>query len=56
MKKTYVTPEMEKIDFNYREQVVAASNKCIGTYVNTVHQGGSECENYETEIERNSEF
>ena len=26
MKKTYMTPEAEKIQFNYREQVVAASS------------------------------
>lgn len=25
MKKTYMTPEADKIEFNYRDQVVAAS-------------------------------
>lgn len=29
MKQTYMTPEAEKIQFNYRDQVVAASNVVI---------------------------
>ena len=30
MKKTYVTPDVEKVAFQYRDQVVAASNN--GSY------------------------
>lgn len=30
MKRTYMTPEAEKIAFNYREQVVAASSLTVG--------------------------
>ena len=32
MKKEYTTPEVEKVEFNYREQVVASS--CIDRWVN----------------------
>lgn len=35
MKKAYSTPEVEKINFQYRDQVVVASSQCIGQYVNT---------------------
>lgn len=31
MKKVYETPEVEKIAFQYRDQVVAASNGISGT-------------------------
>lgn len=36
MKKTYVTPEAEKMMFNYRDQVVAASETvaCHDVWVN----------------------
>ena len=37
MKKTYETPEAEKMDFCYRDQVVAAStsgDKCLSVWVN----------------------
>lgn len=36
MKKTYETPEAEKMMFNYRDQVVAAStgNNCESVWVN----------------------
>ena len=33
MKKEYNTPEIEKVEFNYREQVVA-SNSCTSVWVN----------------------
>ena len=29
MKKAYSTPEVEKINFQYRDQVVVASNRCV---------------------------
>ena len=33
MKKEYTTPEVEKVEFNYCEQVVASSgNGCIGLW------------------------
>ena len=35
MKKEYTTPEVEKVEFNYREQVVASPVKCIDRWVNT---------------------
>lgn len=34
VKKTYETPEAEKIMFNYRDQVVAASQNCPSRWVN----------------------
>lgn len=34
VKKTYETPEAEKIMFNYRDQVVAASQTCPSRWVN----------------------
>ena len=42
MKKTYETPEAEKMMFNYRDQVVAASggNNCQDVWVNI---GQSSC-------------
>ena len=33
MKKEYTTPVAEKVEFNYREQVVA-SNSCNSVWVN----------------------
>ena len=35
MKKTYETPEAEKMMFNYRDQVVAAStgNNCVDRWI-----------------------
>lgn len=35
MKKTYEAPEAEKIQFNYRDQVVVASSECKDVWVNT---------------------
>lgn len=32
MKKIYMTPEAEKIQFNYRDQVVAASTPGVGEF------------------------
>lgn len=42
MKKTYETPSMEIVKFQYRDQVVAesGSNTCISVWVN---QGGDSC-------------
>lgn len=35
MKKEYTTPEVEKVEFNYREQVVASSStSCESSWVN----------------------
>lgn len=34
VKKNYETPEAEKIMFNYRDQVVAASSGCQSVWVN----------------------
>lgn len=35
MKKTYEAPSIEKIAFQYRDQVVVASGTCPGQYINT---------------------
>ena len=40
MKKEYITPEVEKVEFNYREQVVA-SPKCKNVFGNT---GDNSCD------------
>ena len=45
MKKEYTTPEVEKVEFNYREQVVA-SNPCKDKYTGT---GFGTCDNLEHE-------
>lgn len=34
MKKTYEAPTAEKMEFNYRDQVVVASNSCTDRWVN----------------------
>lgn len=50
MKKTYETPSIEKIAFQYRDQVVAASGhqpNCEWKHVDTSPAGGTECENSE---------
>ena len=44
MKKTYSTPEIEKVAFQYRDQVVVASGNCIGKYENT---GATGCDKQE---------
>ena len=41
MKKTYETPTVEKIAFQYRDQVVVASGTCESRWVNV---GTNECE------------
>ena len=44
MKKTYETPSVEKIAFQYRDQVVVASGttQCGSVYINEgEYQGGS---------------
>lgn len=40
MKKTYETPSVEKVAFQYRDQVVAASGVC---HVMSEHNGGNTC-------------
>lgn len=45
MKKDYMSPSVEVVKFQYRDQVVAASGeKCINKYVNT---GDNECDKQE---------
>lgn len=44
MKKTYETPSVEVVKFQYRDQVVAASGNCIEQYIN---QGDGQCDNQE---------
>ena len=39
MKKTYETPNAEKIMFQYRDQVVAASGKCTSKWENIGDNG-----------------
>ena len=34
MKKTYEAPTVERVEFKYRDQVVAASGKCTNQWVN----------------------
>lgn len=46
MKKTYETPSVEKIAFQYRDQVVVASgvhSNCEKVWVNTSPADGTEC-------------
>lgn len=40
MKKTYETPSVEKIAFQYRDQVVVASGNCISAWKN---EGDNAC-------------
>ena len=49
MKKTYETPVAEKMMFNYRDQVVAASvgQLCGSVYINQGAYEGGYCENPE---------
>ena len=42
MKKEYTTPEVEKVEFNYREQVVA-SPECILQFTNTGTEDEDQC-------------
>ena len=39
MKKNYVSPTAEKVEFNYSEQVVAASGGTVCEYVTAFEQG-----------------
>ena len=49
VKKTYETPEAEKMTFNYRDQVVAASigQLCGSVYINQGEYEGGTCTNWE---------
>ena len=42
MKKTYETPSIEVVKFQYRDQVVVASGNCQSVWVNT---GDDYCSN-----------
>ncbi len=48
MKKTYVTPSVEKVEFNYSEQVVAASGSRVCMWVNTAVESGCDSTNAPT--------
>ena len=50
MKKTYDAPTVEKINFQYRDQVVAAS-ACKDVWVNT---GDGSCTDGNAHLERNN--
>ena len=41
MKKTYEAPSIEKIEFQYRDQVVVASGSCEGEFKHTGPIDGS---------------
>lgn len=45
MKRKYTTPSLEKVEFNYSEQIVAQSGtKCGTIYINNDwDQGGNMC-------------
>ena len=47
MKKEYTTPEVEKVEFNYREQVVASPD-CQYQFTNIGPQGGQCIENQDS--------
>jgi len=44
MKKTYETPSIEKIAFQYRDQVVVASTQCGSYYIKEGEYTGGYCE------------
>ena len=44
MKKEYTTPEVEKVEFNYREQVVASPTNCDSYFG---HSGSNTCDKLE---------
>lgn len=52
MKKAYSTPEIEKINFQYRDQVVVASagTKCPPRYTNIDNSGDSICDTGDPEF------
>ena len=43
MKKEYTTPEVEKVEFNYREQVVASPDSCQTVFQNIGDYDGDGC-------------
>lgn len=47
MKKSYETPSVEVVKFQYRDQVVVASG-CISTWIK---DGGSQCEGTPEHVE-----
>ena len=44
MKKTYVTPIAELVRFDFRDQVVAASVKCVEKFQNVDNDGVNGCD------------
>lgn len=48
MKKTYETPSVEVVKFQYRDQVVVASNGCVSRWENV---GSSGCEGKQVWVE-----
>lgn len=48
MKKAYSTPEVEKINFQYRDQVVVASSTCNSKWVN---EGEGSCTDGNSHLE-----
>ena len=44
MKKTYVTPIAELVRFDFRDQVVAASVKCVEKFENMDTDGVAGCD------------
>lgn len=48
MKKQYETPVAEKIEFCYRDQVVASGSTCESKWVNT---GGDSCTDGNSHLE-----
>lgn len=43
MKKVYETPAVEKVAFQYRDQVVVASGACGSQWLNDAPPGGVGC-------------
>lgn len=41
MKKTYETPMADKVEFCYKDQVVASGDKCVSVWINV---GKEHCE------------
>ena len=51
MKKTYEAPSIEKIAFQYRDQVVVASGNCPPIYANIDNSGDKVCDTGEKEFQ-----
>lgn len=44
MKRQYTKPTVEKVEFNYREQVVAASGGCVYKWSNITDSATTACD------------